>query len=131
MTDDEFLHAFMSSTLPNEQFGHRDHLRLAWLCTRRLGFERACVTVATGIRQFAASQGHADKYHETITQFWLRIVNHMSEERPDIHDFDGFLATFPQLTDKHLPLRHWNRDTMFSPIARTTWIEPDLRPLPS
>jgi hypothetical protein len=29
--DDEFLRAFFSLSLPNSEFHHRDHLRLAWL----------------------------------------------------------------------------------------------------
>lgn len=130
MTDDDFLKAFVNCTLPNDQFHHRDHLRLVWLLVRRLGLEKAGVETATGIRRFAASNGHTDKYHETMTQFWVCIVDHTRQERPDIDDFDDYLAAFPQLTDKHLPLRHWRRETIFSPAARAIWIEPDLRPLP-
>ena len=48
MTDDEFLQAFMDCTLPNDQFHHRDHLRLAWLLGRRLGCEGASVAIADG-----------------------------------------------------------------------------------
>jgi hypothetical protein len=130
MTDDEFLQAFMDCTLPNDQFHHGDHLRLVWLLVRRLGFESAGVATAAGIRRFAASKGHTNKYHETMTQFWVRIVDHARRTRPDIEDFDQFLAAFPHLTDKHLPLRHWQPETIFSPAARATWITPDLLPLP-
>lgn len=130
MTDDEFLQAFMGGTLPNDQFHHRDHLRLVWLLTRRLGIEAASGVVADGIRRFAASHGHDDKYHETMTQFWIGVVEHARQSRSDIDDFDEFLALFPQLTDKRLPLRHWKPETMFSPVARTTWTKPDLQPLP-
>jgi len=37
MTDDEFLQAFATATLANEQFHHRDHLRLTWLLLHRPG----------------------------------------------------------------------------------------------
>ncbi len=130
MTDDEFLLAFMGCTLPNDQFHQRDHLRLVWLLIRRLRFEAASRAVTAGIRRFATSNGHTDKYHETMTQFWIGVVEHARQSRPDIDDFDEFLAVFPQLTDKHLPLRHWEPDTIFSPAARATWITPDLLPLP-
>jgi len=33
VTDDEFLRAFFSLTLPNSGFHHRDHVRLAWPLT--------------------------------------------------------------------------------------------------
>lgn len=129
MTDDEFLQAFMDCTLPNDQFHHRDHLRLVWLQVRRLGLKAARDAVADGIRRFATSTGHTEKYHETMTEFWIRLVDHMIHLRSDIQDFDCFLATYPQLADKHLPLRHWQSETMFSPAARAGWIEPDLLPL--
>jgi hypothetical protein len=120
----------MDCTLPNDRFHHRDHLRLVWLLIRRLGAEQAGVATAAGIQRFADSKGHTDKYHETMTQFWVRLVEHAHQTRPDIEDFDQFLMTFPQLTDKHLPLRHWQRETIFSPAARTRWMEPDIHPLP-
>jgi hypothetical protein len=36
----------------------------------------------------------------------VRIVGHMVHVRPDITDFETFIATFPQLLDKRLPYRH-------------------------
>ena len=130
MTDHEFLAAFMDCTLPNDRFHHRDHLRLAWLLVTRLGFEAGSAAVSEGIRRFAAANGHAAKYHETMTQFWVRVVAHTSQARPDIADFDSFLEEFPTLLDPSLPFRHWRRETMFSPAARAGWIEPDIRALP-
>lgn len=130
MTDDEFLHAFFDGSLPNGECRHRDHLRLAWLAVTRFGGDAAPGLVSQGIRHFAAAHGHPEKYHETMTRFWVRIVAHMAHARPDIQSFEQFLAAFPQLLDKSLPLRHWERETMFSPAARATWIEPDVAALP-
>jgi hypothetical protein len=130
MSDDEFLHGFMDGSLLPGHFHHRDHLRLAWLLVRRLDVESAGAAVAAGIRRFAAGHGQAAKYHETLTQFWVRIVGHMLHERPDIADFDAFIAAFPQLLDKGLPQRHWQRETLGSAAARATWVEPDLLALP-
>jgi len=52
--DEQFLAAFEASQIANQDFHHRDHLRLAWIQIRRLGLELATDTVATAIRQFAA-----------------------------------------------------------------------------
>lgn len=131
MTDDEFVGAFHSGALPNERFHHRDHLRLAWILTRRLGADEAARAISAGIQRFAARHGHAAKYHETMTLFWARIVAHLVQSRPDIADFDTFLAAFPLLLDKDLPYRHWRRETMFTPAARARWVEPDLLELPA
>lgn len=131
MADDEFADAFLSGALPDEQFHHRDHLRLAWYLTRTLGPDEAARAITSGIRRFAAHYGHAAKYHETMTLFWVRLVAHLVACRPDLADFDTFLTAFPLLLDKDLPYRHWRRETMFSPPARAHWVEPDLLALPA
>jgi hypothetical protein len=130
VTDDEFVGAFLAGSLPPTQFHHRDHLRLAWLFVRREGMQAAGDAAAAGIRRFAAHHGQAGKYHETMTRFWVRVVGHMTRARPDINDFETFLAAFPLLLDKGLPYRHWRRETMDGAAARAGWVEPDLLALP-
>ena len=129
MTDDEFLQAFARHTL--HEFRHRDHLRLAWLHVRQLGPEGAAHSVTEAIRQFAAAQGVPDKYHDTMTRFWVALVAHTRTQRPDIDDFDRFLEVFPWLLEKDLPFRHWRRETMMSAAARAAWVEPDLLGMPA
>ncbi|HKD77433.1 MAG TPA: hypothetical protein VKB76_18145 [Ktedonobacterales bacterium] len=131
MADDDFAHAFLHGSLPPEQFHHRDHLRLAWYLTRSLGLVDATQAITGGIRGFATQHGHAEKYHETLTQFWVRIVGYLVESRPDITAFETFLATFPHLLDADLPYRHWRRETMRSPTARAQWVAPDILALPA
>lgn len=131
MTDDEFVRAFLDGSLPATQFHHRDHLRLSWCLIRQLGAEAAAGAICGGIQRFAAHHGQAAKYHETLTRFWVRIVAHLIAARPDIADFEAFLAAFPLLLDKDLPYRHWQRETMGSAAARAAWVEPDVLPLPA
>jgi hypothetical protein len=130
MNDDAFLQAFAGGALAPGAFHHRDHLRLAWLLVRQQGVESACVAVANGIRGFATQHGHPEKYHETITQFWVRLIGYLIESRPDIDDFATFMETFPHLLDAKLPHRHWQRHTIGGAAARSAWVEPDLLPLP-
>lgn len=130
MTDDEFLRAFFSLTLPGSGLHHRDHLRLAWLEVRRHGGVSALDLVSGGIRRFAAAHGQGSRYHETLTAFWVRIVAHAVRRHPEIDDFDRFLEVHPLLTDAGLPLRHWSRDALFGAAARAAWREPDVVPLP-
>lgn len=130
MSDDDFVQAFMDGALPPGHFHHRDHLRLAWLLVRQFGVEAAGPALAEGIRGFATGHGQGAKYHETLTQFWARIVGHMVRARPDIDDFAAFLAAFPQLLDKGLPYRHWQGGTLNGALARAAWVEPDLLALP-
>jgi hypothetical protein len=127
--DEQFLAAFTAGKIANQDFHHRDHLRLAWIQIQRLGLERASDTVARAIRRFAARHGHADRYHETMTRFWVRVVD-MGINRHTTLGFDGLLAAEPHLLDKNLPYRHWSRERMGSDEARRHWVEPDTRPIP-
>lgn len=130
MNDEEFIDSFFSGGLPNGEFHHRDHLRLTWLVLSRHGRERGSQMLTHGIRNFASAHGQASRYHETMTQFWIRLVDHVRTSQPQLDSFDGFLTAFPAALDKNLPFRHWTRDVMMSPDARATWVEPDLVPLP-
>ena len=129
MTDDEFLHAFFSLSLPPSAFRHRDHVRLAWLVVRRRGAAAAEPVVGEAIRRFAAGHGQGDRYHETLTAFWVRLVAHAVQDGADIDDFDGFLHAYPLLLDPQLPLRHWSRNALFARAARASWQKPDIIPL--
>ena len=129
-SDQQFLAAFEAGQISNQNFHHRDPLRLAWIQIRRLGLERASDTVAGAIRQFAAHHGHADRYHDTMTRFWLCVVGLGINRHPALA-FDDLLAAEPHLLDKNLPFRHWTRERMGSDEARRQWVEPDLRLIPA
>ena len=126
MTDAEFVHDFFES-LPGGAFHHRDHLRLAWLAVRRSGVESGVELVAAAIAAFAAAHGQTRKFHWTLTEFWVRLVDHAS---CDGDDFDAVLTRHPLLLDVGLAERHWSRGALWSDQARERWLEPDLRALP-
>jgi hypothetical protein len=126
MTDDEFVLAFEAGRVRNEDFRHRDHLRLAWACVRGApDVPRACERVSGLIRRFAASCGHPEKYHETLTLFWVRLLAEVREHRGDV-PFDAMIAENPGILDKDFVLRFYPRDVLFSDKARHEWIAPPL-----
>jgi hypothetical protein len=121
MTDEELVHSFFES-LP-DGFHHRDHLRLAWLAVARKGSaDDALPLVEHAIQGFASAHGAGRKYHRTLTEFWVRLVAHARDARPEL-DFEEFLAAFPFE-------RHWSADELWSEQARGGWVEPDLAPMP-
>jgi hypothetical protein len=128
--DDAFVVAFSAGQIPNDGFRHRDHLRLAWVQIHRLGVDAALGAVTTGIRQFATHHGRADRYHDTMTRFWVRAMS-LGINRHQHLTFDDLLAAEPHLLDKTLPGRHWSSTLMGRPEARTRWVEPDLHPMPA
>jgi hypothetical protein len=131
MTDDQFLQAFESGSLPNAAFHHLDHLRMAWLYVRRDGAEQAEAEVLTHLKHFAAVKGALPLFNETLSRFWVRLVAHVADCYPHADSFDTLLACWPLLRDKSLPYRHYQRETLQSPAARKGWITPDVLPLPA
>jgi hypothetical protein len=131
MDDLEFLRAFENCSIPASEYGHKEHLRTAWLYLRREGWPAGGDSVRDGIKRFAAHNGVADKYHETITTFWLLLVKHAMELAPQAGNFDALVAAHPQLLDKSLLERHFSRGLLGDPTSRVGWTDPDLLPLPA
>jgi hypothetical protein len=129
MDDDAFLRGFETGTLPNA-FHHLDHLRLTWLYLRRDGPELGAEHIIDGIRQFAAIHGAADRFHFTLTRFWIYLVQHVMRAFPTMERFEDLLAAFPPVMDKAIVYRHYSPAHLSSPIARHVCVAPDLLPLP-
>ncbi len=109
------------------RFGHREHVHLAFIAARR---GDAADLLRDWIRQIAASHGAPDRYHETITAAWARIVAQHVLAAPAITDFETFAARYPALLDKSLLTRHYSQAVLASPAARASWVAPDLAPIP-
>ncbi len=127
MNDEEFLKAFESCTL--EKFHHRDHIRMAWIYLRKYGYEEGSTKVKEGIKTFAAAKGATTLYHETITEFWIRLVQHVIENHP-AETFEEFFAKFPPLQDSKSIYRHYTKDFLMSEFPRKEWKAPDLMAMP-
>ena len=130
MDDREFLRLFHDRNLLGEEFRHRGHLRLAWLVLSRHRKDDAEQIVAREIQQLAVASGSPNRYHDTLTRFWVRLLDHAMENATEAGSIDDLLARFPFLLDKSLPYRYWRAETFNSDRARARWVEPDLVPLP-
>lgn len=126
LSDHEFLDAFHSCRLPTSEFHHADHLRLAWLHLHGADPETALSQVRTGIRNFAAHHGLDKLYHETITTAWVRLLATHAE-----NSFEDFLARNQDRIGKDLLHHYWTPERLNSPEARTSWVPPDRRELPT
>jgi hypothetical protein len=126
--DDATLAArFELCTLPAADLRHREHVRLAWIYLRRDPFEAAAARFCADLRRFAASAGHADRYHATITWAYLALVNERIHRRaPPAGDFDAFAADNADLFDaKGGAIAHYyDAATLASPLARAVFVLP-------
>jgi hypothetical protein len=130
MTDQEFAEAFEKCELPKELFHHRDHLRLAWIYLQRYGSTQAEARISESIRRYAAHLGVSEKYHETITVAWLRLVRQASDCAPRGAGFVGVLAACPHLLKQDALREYYSGAALESERARHVFVEPDLKALP-
>ena len=100
MLDNEFIEAFENCTLPSESFHHADHIRLAWIYTRRLGPQAAVDCFAESIRRFAAYNGSPEKYDDAVTRAWMLLIANAVRMRPSDETFADFAAAHRELFDK-------------------------------
>jgi hypothetical protein len=108
---------------------HKAHLRFAWaVLDEAPDVDDAARVVSLTIRHVAELAGNPGKYHETVTIFWIRLIAHLRETNPDLENVEQLLERYPAAKDPGLAGRHWS--DLDNPEARTTWVEPDLIPLP-
>jgi hypothetical protein len=127
MTDETFLARFEATSLP--AFDHRDHVRMAYAYARRDGAEHAVARAREGLRRLTAAAGAPDRYHDTLTIAWARVVAHHAVAGGG-RGFDAFLVDHPRLLERDLLLAHYSRERLFSDAARAAFVEPDLLALP-
>jgi len=117
-----------------QRLGHRQHVELAWRSIRHYGdANQATAQLTQFLRHLAATGGHPEKYHHTMTQAWAKLIaHHLTSEHGEqpAGDFGSFIDRHPKLLDKELLGRHYSPAVLASPTARHSWVEPDLRPFP-
>lgn len=111
-------------------FGHREHLELAFACLECHTVAEAETEMADAIRYVARLHGAADRYHDTITRSWVRLVALHRAADAEESAFEAFLSGNAGLLDKTLLTRHYSAELLASDRARASWVAPDLRPLP-
>jgi hypothetical protein len=107
VSDAAFARAFERGEVANADLNHVAHLRLALAYLEEsTSVDEAAGRMASALRRFATAAGHPEKYHHTITVFWMHMV--------------------ARLLDKDLPLSYYSRERLWSDAARAGWLAPDL-----
>jgi hypothetical protein len=128
MNATELTRAFELGDVSNAGFHHASHLQVAWVYLQESdSLESATEKMCAALRKFAAAAGKPEKYHHTITVFWMRMLAALRQAATE-RNLDHILALNPRLLEKDFSLEYYSRDVLFSDRARTSWIEPDLKP---
>jgi hypothetical protein len=132
LDDESFLAAIASGQLPAHQFGHRQHLRLAWLHLQRLPQADAIARTCADIQAFAAHHGAHGKFHRTVTEALLRLMASLGAADPAL-GWAAFQQRNAALLDdaRGLLARHYSPTLLASPESRLHFQPPDRLPLPA
>lgn len=132
-SDDEIrslVNEFEACSFHPSEFRHHQHLAVVLWYVANLPYDEASERMKRGIRRLAASYGKTG-YHETITEFWLRMGRGFlleGERSESIATLANQLIE--KYADKNLILDYYSPELLASPEAKSEWVEPDLRPLP-
>jgi len=121
MTEQEFIDAFAAGRLDPAGFGHRAHLRAAFLLLRSKPFLEACIAMRDGLQALAGKIGKPDLYHETVTVAFMALV----AERAPAGDWEGFIARHPALCERGLLDSWYSKERLASSAARARFTMPD------
>jgi len=123
---------FESCLTGKDAFPHQSHLTVAVWYLRNSTFEEAIENMRAGLLSFLDHHGVGrQKYNETLTIFWMRMVNRSMEGVGiDLSLLDNTNAVIEVLVDSRLALEYYSPDLLNSDEAKSRWVEPDLKDLP-
>jgi hypothetical protein len=127
MTDVELARALERGEIVNEDFHHVSHLHVAWVyLSESRSVNEAADKMRNTLRNFASSASKPEKYHETITLFWIYFLSRLHASGKSLEEI---VRANPRLLAKNFPLAYYSTERLFSEHARNFWVDPDLKPL--
>ncbi|HEV2882677.1 MAG TPA: hypothetical protein VGX24_15485 [Pyrinomonadaceae bacterium] len=128
---EELVESFESCTMPPAKFDHGAHLAVVlWYLSRCPSGATAAARMREGLHRFAAHNNAQGNYNETLTLFWLKLVGRFlaraDAARPLAERANELLATY---NSSKLAFEYYSRALVQTPEAKTSWVEPDLKPL--
>lgn len=118
----EIVAAFEQCTLT--ELDHEAHVRVAWYYSTCSPLPRVLEKLSHGLRRYAASKGHAEKYHETIT-FAFACVVHQRTVESLARTWEAFATTHRDLFTRSFLERYYSPETLASSRARRTFVLPE------
>lgn len=122
--------AFESAAIPPTQFTHAAHMAVALSYLAEHPLEAARERMREMLLRFTAHH-HVDVYHETLTTFWMRLLDHLANNH--YHDLPLWrrINLIVARWGSSAPVEaHYSREIIKSKMARQNWIAPDRLPLP-
>jgi hypothetical protein len=127
---EEVVQRFETCAYTPQEFLHARHLTVAAWYFLKLDTRAAEERMRAGLLKFIRHHGK-NAYHETITEFWLRLVNHRVQRSEAGCDSVAVVNEIViALGDKNLIYKHFSPELVESTDAKAAWVIPDLAPMP-
>ncbi len=127
MTGDKLIEQFERGATRADSFHHADHVRLAFEYLCRYPALQALAKFSGALQRFAAAQGKAQRYHETITWAYLLLIRERMARAGCDQEWEEFAG-------RNADLLVWKggvlgtlyrQETLDSDLARQTFVLPD------
>lgn len=129
---DRLLASFEAGDLHPATFRHRQHLQVALMLLASDRFDDALARMRAGLTRVLHRQGLDAAYHETVTQAWMRALAHRLARTDGHAPWHERESEVLEWCAQARPLeRHYSKERLTSPEARTSYLEPDLLPFPA
>ena len=118
------IDAFERGDIDAEGFGHEAHVYAAWLYVNRFPAPLAVERFTAALRRLTTKLGAPDKYHDTVTRFYMLII---AERSDGVSCWQSFREQNPDLFDRHnnVIYRYYSRERLGSDTARQQFLLPD------
>lgn len=124
------VRGFESGTTPATDFPHRAHLVVVtWYLNNSTPAE-ALLKMRASILNFLDHYGIKGKYNETITLFWIIIVERfLRTSVAELSLLERTNAVVKELSNSSLMFEYYSKEMLWSEQAMREWVKPDLKSL--
>lgn len=127
----ELMHHFIAHTLPKSRWTHHAHMAAALGHVLEHGGPEALTLMRERIMSYnLATGGKPTDYHETVTAAWVRLIADFAARHARVSAEELRKRMLEELGGRDQLLRHYSRGLIGGDAARSTFVEPDLLPLP-
>ncbi|MGY8985682.1 MAG: hypothetical protein ACKVIX_03490 [Sphingomonadales bacterium] len=125
LSDEDFIKAFEGLNLDIKLFNHAQHIRLGWIYLKtEPNFTTAMDRLRSSILSFASYHGATGKYHETITKFYLTIIEKFMVDGENWLEFQCHNELLFQ-NSRPMIFTYYSESLISTLEARSEWVEPD------
>lgn len=120
---------FELCTTAKEDFKHCNHLTVAVWYLSNSSPPEAFDKMRDGLFRFLDHHGVGrEKYHETMTIFWLKLVQGVMAEASSQKDLAATTnAVVERLAETRVVFEYYSEELLWSDKAKCSWVDPDVK----